>query len=334
MNILQCGFLKKKLLGSPKAEVMATIDKNINAAGNSRSTIDRNGDRVPDVIIRDAASSYFGGKGGAGVYQTIINLIPPHETYIETHLGGGAIMRHKKPAPRLNIGIDIDPEVTEMFNQPGTTVINEDATRFLNRTSFNGHEFVYSDPPYLMETRKSGKQYNFEYTTAQHVELIEVLKSLPCMVMVSGYYSDLYAEMLNRWNSQCFEAQTRHGKATEWVWYNYPKPKELHDYKYLGTNFRERERIKRKRQRWINRLLKMPIMERNSIIEAIAAAIAQNDDHHPGPIVKDDDGRSGPHHQKRRSGTCRYPITRKGEHRSTGTPSTKLALGTGNHRQE
>jgi site-specific DNA-adenine methylase len=32
---------------------------------------------------------YPGGKGGAGVYQTIINNIPPHDTYIETHLGGG-----------------------------------------------------------------------------------------------------------------------------------------------------------------------------------------------------------------------------------------------------
>ena len=33
---------------------------------------------------------YPGGKGGAGVYQTIINNIPPHDTYIETHLGSFA----------------------------------------------------------------------------------------------------------------------------------------------------------------------------------------------------------------------------------------------------
>ena len=37
--------------------------------------------------------AYPGGKNGAGVYQTLINLIPPHDTYIETYLGGGAIMR-------------------------------------------------------------------------------------------------------------------------------------------------------------------------------------------------------------------------------------------------
>ena len=35
--------------------------------------------------------TYPGGKGGNGFYQKIINLIPPHDVYIETHLGGGAI---------------------------------------------------------------------------------------------------------------------------------------------------------------------------------------------------------------------------------------------------
>ena len=43
---------------------------------------------------------YPGGKGGAGVYQTIINNIPPHDTYIETHLGGGNILERKRPAAR------------------------------------------------------------------------------------------------------------------------------------------------------------------------------------------------------------------------------------------
>ena len=46
---------------------------------------------------------YPGGKAGAGVYQTIINLMPPHDVYIEPFLGGGAVMRLKRPVrmPRL-----------------------------------------------------------------------------------------------------------------------------------------------------------------------------------------------------------------------------------------
>jgi DNA adenine methylase len=55
---------------------------------------------------------YPGGKGAA--YKKLINLMPPHEVYIETHLGGGAVMRNKRPA-RSNIGIEIDSEVVEMW---------------------------------------------------------------------------------------------------------------------------------------------------------------------------------------------------------------------------
>ncbi len=49
--------------------------------------------------------SYPGGKGKC--YQRLINLMPPHETYIESHLGGGAVLRNKRPA-KANIGIDAD----------------------------------------------------------------------------------------------------------------------------------------------------------------------------------------------------------------------------------
>ncbi|MBL3528811.1 MAG: DNA methylase, partial [gamma proteobacterium endosymbiont of Lamellibrachia anaximandri] len=40
-------------------------------------------------------SSYFGSKATSGLCQPIIALMPPHDTYIETHLGGGAIMKRK-----------------------------------------------------------------------------------------------------------------------------------------------------------------------------------------------------------------------------------------------
>jgi DNA adenine methylase len=50
---------------------------------------------------------YPGGKGGAGVYQTIINGMPRHEVYVEPFLGGGAVMAAKRPAC-LNIGVDLN----------------------------------------------------------------------------------------------------------------------------------------------------------------------------------------------------------------------------------
>lgn len=57
-------------------------------------------------------SVYMGYPGGKGrLWQDIVALMPPHDTYIETHLGGGAVIRNKRPA-RVNIGVDIDPHTT------------------------------------------------------------------------------------------------------------------------------------------------------------------------------------------------------------------------------
>lgn len=241
--------------------------------------------------------AYPGGKGN--VYQKIINQIPPHRVYIETHAGEAAVARHKRPA-RQNILIDLDPEVlattryqiatngdedqlatskmtmaiiAQNDDAPAWQFVCSDAVEWLQSYNFRGDEFVYADPPYLMETRRQQRQlYRYEYSETQHIELLTCLKRLPCPVMVSGYWSELYADLLAGWRSESFEAWTRgNTPATEYLWMNYPKPLELHDYAHLGNNFRERERIKRKKARWVKRLRKMPLLERQAILAAIAS---------------------------------------------------------------
>lgn len=221
--------------------------------------------------------NYPGGKGK--IYQKLINLIPPHDVYIETHLGGGAIMRNKRLAKR-NIGIDIHRRVIDMWketNPSNVELIDMDAVSFLKSYSFTGKEFVYCDPPYLRNTRrKSSKLYKHEYTEYQHIALLEIIKSLPCMVMISGYESILYKEYLKNWYTRSFRACCHHGVATEWVWMNYPTPVELHEYSYLGNSFRERERIKRKTYRWKRKLESMPILEKQALLSAMHEAINKN----------------------------------------------------------
>jgi site-specific DNA-adenine methylase len=213
---------------------------------------------------------YPGGKGG--IYHRLINLMPPHEVYIETHLGGGAIMRNKRSAVG-NIGIEIDPEIIEIWNSDGKIgfeLVQGDAVTFLKNYKFTGKELVYCDPPYLRETRKKYYPlYKYEYTYNQHVELLNVIRYLPCMVMISGYQSKLYTEVLKDWHTHFFPAATHHGMATEWVWMNYSVPKELHDYRYLGNSFRERERIKRKLKTWVTKFKSTPVLERQAILSAI-----------------------------------------------------------------
>lgn len=214
--------------------------------------------------------NYPGGKGL--VYQKLINFMPPHTVYIETHLGGGAIIRNKRQAKR-NIGIEIDKEVIKEWETDrvdGVEIFNTDAIEYLKSYNFSGKELVYCDPPYLRSTRRQqSRLYKHEYSEDQHRELLEVLKSIPCMVMISSYEAELYKEVLKDWQTHSFQSKTHKGVATEWIWMNYPCPVELHDYRYLGENFRERERIKRKSERWVLRLKKMPMLERQALLHAI-----------------------------------------------------------------
>lgn len=220
--------------------------------------------------------SYAGGKNGSGVYQKIINLMPPHAKYIEACLGGGAIMRLKRPA-KFNIGIDLDADVANapgmlaIFGDARYQFINADAIEYLKNYNFIGDELIYFDPPYPHETRTRAKLYKHEMTDQQHKDLLEFIKQLPCMVMISSYFTQLYADQLANWNCINFQAMTRSGKtATEYLWYNFETPLTLHDYSYLGDDFRERERIKRKKQRWVKRLQNMPTLERQALLGAIA----------------------------------------------------------------
>jgi DNA adenine methylase len=221
---------------------------------------------------------YPGGKAGAGVYQTIINRMPPHRVYIEPFLGGAAIMRHKRPAA-INIGIDKDPEAIKAVARAGIAENSEgrfqvkagDGLAFLRSYCFAGDELVYCDPPYLFETRRSDcTRYAYELGDAgEHRALLDILTALPCMVMISGYWSRLYAARLRDWHNVRFQAMTHGGPRTEWLWSNFPEPVALHDYRYLGASFRERERIKRKKQRWTSRLHRLPMLERQALLAAI-----------------------------------------------------------------
>jgi len=87
--------------------------------------------------------------------------------------------------------------------------------------------------------------------------------------MISGYKSTLYSESLKNWSTYSFQAACHHGVATEYVWMNYPAPKALHDYSYMGDTFRDRERIKLRSERWLRRLKAIPLLERQALLTAI-----------------------------------------------------------------
>jgi hypothetical protein len=144
-----------------------------------------------------------------------------------------------------------------------------DGIDFLRHYPFRGDELVYCDPPYMRSTRSGGRLYTCEMSDGGHRKLLKVLLRLPCMVMISGYWSELYASTLAGWRSISFEACTRGGMATEHLWMNFPPAVQLHDYRYLGKNRREREQLKRQKARWVSRLTRMDELKRGALLSAI-----------------------------------------------------------------
>jgi DNA adenine methylase len=225
----------------------------------------RNGSRI--------MSSYFGSKATTGLCQPIIALMPPHDTYIETHLGGGAIMK-RKPAARRNIGIDRNPKVLANFTcDYPVEKVNGCAHRFLAEYDYQGGELVYSDPPYLHHTRSSGRRYRFDYEVQDHIELLALLKSLPCNVILSGYPSALYEKLLLDWRSLELQVMNQAGVRTEKLWFNFT-PDRVHWPRYAGKNFTDRQRIKRKAANWGRQYRAMPPAERLAVLSSIMAVEA------------------------------------------------------------
>jgi hypothetical protein len=82
---------------------------------------------------------------------------------------------------------------------------------------------IYADPPYLMSTRTAADRhrYRHDYDEPDHRALIARLRELPAAVIISGYPSALYDELLGDWRTHAFQAMTRGGVRTEQLWMNY-----------------------------------------------------------------------------------------------------------------
>lgn len=138
---------------------------------------------------------------------------------------------------------------------------------------FTHRHFVYIDAPYLQDVRASQRPlYNHEFNTEeQHCELLQIALKLPCMVMISHYAHPLYTNTLSTWNTASYTTYTRSGRAVrEYLWMNYDQPTHLHDYSFIGNDYRQRETIKKKQDRWVENWAELPHLERRAILRRLA----------------------------------------------------------------
>lgn len=116
------------------------------------------------------------------------------------------------------------PAIAERL-QP-VAILNQPAVEIIER--FDGENTLfYLDPPYYHSTRTATDVYDFEMTREDHIELLELIKGIKGKVLLSGYYSELYNQMLVGWRTatkdivnNASQSKTK-SRRTEWLWMNY-----------------------------------------------------------------------------------------------------------------
>lgn len=246
-------------------------------------------------IYRNPKMSYPGGKGASGTVQQIINCIPPVKTIASVFGGNCALLRTIRPA-EISFFIDADHSAVQNFSawrdaagRKEIMCICGDALAWLEelrdqRLDDGNGMFVYCDPPYLPSTLsrpdhslRNGQRYAHKFGVECHEKLLSLITKLKCYVMISGYRSAMYDRTLQEptWWRKDFPAMTHGGVRTESIWMNYNPTMltSLHDYRFLGNTFREREVWKKRRQTIERKFSKLSALEKRAMLEHLGKSI-------------------------------------------------------------
>src|SRR5271167_4003585 len=126
--------------------------------------------------------NYRGNKGVFGLYQFIINRIPPCEIFYEA-FAGSAMISKKIGFAAATVLNDCNAGVTDILNctyRKQATITNLPAVQLLLSLAAAGKEtFVYCDPPYIMSTRGSNRKiYKYEMYEDDHAHFLSVVRTV------------------------------------------------------------------------------------------------------------------------------------------------------------
>jgi site-specific DNA-adenine methylase len=221
---------------------------------------------------------YNGGKSGNGTYQTIINLLPPMVRFVSPFVGNGGVERRLRLPQQVILNDSNDHVINQWENTIGknqqfrsVTLKNVDGLELIKQYAKDDTStLIYCDPPYLFESRVSQKNlYKHEWEYDDHVNFLNLALTCKCNVVISHPPHILYENMLQSWNVHDYQSMTSSGKKMwDRVWYNYLPPFVLQDYRYLGSTYRQREIIKNKTQRHLQKLEQLPLTHLQGILSA------------------------------------------------------------------
>ena len=100
----------------------------------------------------------------------------------------------------------------------GVQIENRPAVELIERFNYE-NVLIYCDPPYMLETRH-GKQYRCEMSMEDHEELLEALLRHKGPVLISGYDTKLYQDVLCNWERRenvCYSQVCSQKKEVLWM---------------------------------------------------------------------------------------------------------------------
>ena len=229
---------------------------------------------MPPFLYLISMEKYTGQKGINGVFEAIMNVIPEFEIFIDVFAGSGVIANCIKGIDN-NSDVrpnDLNPECVKFLRadlvQSFTTV---PAVQLIKEYTCRDH-VLFLDPPYMHETRPAGTDIygKFEMLDNDHIQLLLTVLQSNAKIIIIHPDCETYNSYLSEWYKKDVYIRYNTKTSHEVIYTNFnPEAERLFTYDYVGFDCWERQRIKRKTQRLIDKLSDLPFHEREAIIRSI-----------------------------------------------------------------
>ena len=214
--------------------------------------------------------NYVGSKGGLIIKSFLFNYVPKVKRYFSLFYGKGSF-ENLQEFDNVNWICSEKNTELQLFSSMTAVIAYLDYKYLIEENVFTADDFLFCDPPYMFSTRLSGqKYYKHEFTENDHILFLNLIKDIPAKILITHPKNELYTSMLPGWNCVEFSYQTRNGTFTDAIYFNYASGDiELLTYDYLGKDFIDRQRIKRKNKNLIKKIKNLSFHERMMLYEKL-----------------------------------------------------------------
>ena len=215
-------------------------------------------------------NNYVGFKGGQTILPKLMSHVPDSKRYFSFFFGSGGL----ELSQSFNDTSWIIAEKDQALRLKASTmdhVVYNDYQDIVANFDFTSDDFVFCDPPYLLNTRKSGrKYYKNEFNLEDHKKFLNIIKNCKAKVMITHPFCDLYDSFLTDWYKIDFTYMSQSGWFEDGIYLNYLSCSvALKSYKYLGCDRTERQMIKRKRENFCKKFESLSYHEKLAFLKQI-----------------------------------------------------------------